>query len=583
MKKTMLLVWFAAVVATYSQAQYFQRQYSDNSGLDNGMFTKTTGAGHVMAGVNRTGLTSDYNLMVIRTNPNGGFTTASHFNKSYVITDPSGHNIQFTAGHVIEYANGTGYGVFGSFSFTNSSSPTGVSQGLAFIRLDLFGNPVIVQGYQTTVPTISVTLKGTYESKQYPSDIFVAAHVLGPGETSASYIWVMRVDINGVIVWGNIYDISTPTANFEVPEDIIESPYFPEVLIVGGLSYPGTTGDENGFCLRLNNGTGAHINVEEYVGALSERLTAINVSSDPGNTGFIMCGYTNTSNAGYAWVMKTLPTTLLMWSYLYSEGLPVEEIKPYDVVGRLNTTGHYEYYVTGKKDKSFQDAIVIKLDASGLPVNPGALFVYQTGPTFAHCGYSIDIMKSNGICMYGTWEDPFGSPVNKLSYVVKAYFNGISGCNESFKDINRTIYGVGQRGYPTILNGLMTYPLSHLATIVENDIQLCFATSIPGGSNAFQTSVKSVASDDKHILLFPNPFNAKDQFVTLQLQSQTSEPASLSITDMLGRQVYNNNYQLKAGENQLQVSLGSLGLPKGIYQVIIEKASGTEVLKLTVN
>jgi hypothetical protein len=588
MKKTILMAWFALIAATCSQAQYFQKLYNDNSSAYNGLICTSTGAGHLIAGVNQV---PDYGLMVVRTDLDGGFSSFADFNLTYVLTTTTGQTVSFTSGHVLEYSNGTGYAVMGSMYYNDPTAPSGITHALAFIRLDLSGNVMALMQYNMPVQTYSLDLKATCESSTTPTNIYATAHFVGNSE--ASYVVAMSVDVNGTLLWGRLYDFPTSRPSFATPYDIIESPYNnSELLIVGDIfymwaTYPSPIG--NGFCLTLNRGSGSVLNMQEYQDANDnlKTLAAISVSNDPLSPGFILTGYTYDYHEGKLWVLKTDANMNPLWSNLYSENHGgIEDIVGYDVVGRLNTLGDYEYYVTGRKEQILFDAIIMKIDNNGIPANPGGLFVYSTNPLISQWGNSIAVNTSgtaDGVSMYGIWEDPWGAPVTRRSYIVKAYFNGQSGCNENFTDVYEAAFPVTQRPTPVNIKSMSQSPITLKYFTTENDITLCYNKTLPGGDNTFTTSVSEINKGKDGLLLFPNPLDAKDKSLSVRMQAGDSKVASLCIVDMLGRKVFTGTYQLDKGENILQVNISDLSLNKGMYQVVIEKDSGREVVKLVIN
>jgi hypothetical protein len=593
MKKTILTACFAFIAATCTQAQYFQKLYSDNSSGYNGMTTKGIGgAGHVVGGINQVGSPAnpDVGLMVVRTDPDGAFTTPFDFNNTYVLMTGGGSIVNFNCGKVLEFAGSTGFAAMGSFNYKDPSSPTGFRYALAYIQLDPSGNVLALKQYDVpSTSTYSLTIASICESKVTPNEFFATAHFVESNE--ASHVLVLRINLSGAMIWGKMYDFPTTRQSFETPYDIIESPYGNHEIIVAGdiyypqLSYPSPIG--NGFCLTLDRSSGSVIGMQEFDGGALEKLSAINVSPDPTNPGFILTGYTYDYHTGNCWVLRTTPALTPMWSYLYSENNgKAEDFEGFDVIGRQNTLGNYEYYITGRKEQFNFDAIIMKINDVGIPANPGALFVYSNSPAISQWGNSVDMNTSgtaDGVSMYGIWEDPLVAPVPRRAYVVKAYFNGQSGCDESFVDVHERPYGVNNTFTPVSFSNMSETPiyLAYLST--DNNITLCYNLTLPGGDNTFTTSVTDPQKQKTGLLLFPNPIGSKDKNLSIRMESRRIDIANLSLQDMLGREIFTGAYQLDKGENTLQIDISNLCLNKGIYQVVIEKDGSREVIKLIVN
>jgi len=64
------------------------------------------------------------------------------------------------------------------------------------------------------------------------------------------------------------------------------------------------------------------------------------------------------------------------------------------------------------------------------------------------------------------------------------------------------------------------------------------------------------------IRISPNP--AEDQ-LTIRYQIDTDASVQLMLIDLTGRAIFQNNYQVRAGEQQIQLDLSKL--PNGVYAV----------------
>lgn len=578
MKKAILTTCLTVIMVTGTKAQYFQKLYSDNSSADNGMITRSTGPGHVMAGVNRLDLTIDFGLMVVRTDPDGSFMNPTDFNNTYMLQTANGDILRFTAGHVVEFLDGTGYGVMGSFLWDDPTATFAVQYGLAYIRLDLTGNVMAVNGYMPGFNTYSLTLASICESSVSPGDIFATAHWDVGGENAS--ILALRISQNGTLLWGNIYDLSHATcAVYETPHDIIESPYGNnEVIIVGTITVFDVSNYQAGWYLRLDQNTGGALMAQTFPG---NEFFAISVSNDPAASGFILCGHETLAGTDICCVTKTDQNLNVQWSYLYTNNWK-DNMLGYDVVGRLNTLGNYEYYITGRMHWTHCDAIVIKINDLGIPANPGALFVYSTSPLVAQWGNRIDVNTSgsgDGVSIYGVWDDPYNPPLTRRTYLIKAYFNGESGCHQSFVDISEHPNQVLLSPIGVLMAPISTLQLNLMGIHPDNNMTLCHSSSIPGGDNTVPASLDDTKTGSA-VRLFPNPVNTgKDPMLHLELPDFEG-PLQLIIYDALGREVFRKTYPNAGGGNTLQVEIGKL--EKGIYQVMIEKVSGTETLKFII-
>ena len=76
--------------------------------------------------------------------------------------------------------------------------------------------------------------------------------------------------------------------------------------------------------------------------------------------------------------------------------------------------------------------------------------------------------------------------------------------------------------------------------------------------------------------LYPNPFTSS---VELVLKSKSNSPATISIVDMTGRKVFENDYQLESGNNNIQINELET-LPSGIYFMRMESAASAVTMKM---
>ncbi|MBQ6560983.1 MAG: T9SS type A sorting domain-containing protein, partial [Paludibacteraceae bacterium] len=74
------------------------------------------------------------------------------------------------------------------------------------------------------------------------------------------------------------------------------------------------------------------------------------------------------------------------------------------------------------------------------------------------------------------------------------------------------------------------------------------------GMNQEGTSIENIESQ-KEVSLYPNPMT---EYLIISYPSETSKNITLSITDMAGRVVLFESFEVHAGENSLRVERGAL-------------------------
>lgn len=575
MKKIILIVFVLSALST--KAQYFQHLYGQDpfigSTTKTGMNTTATGAGHVFAGLHIQDLNTAmpppatnfnlYSINVVRTDADGRFTTMNDFNKTYQLTNAAGAVIRFTSGAVVEFSDGSGYGVMGTYYY----QPLPRSFGIAYIRLDAMGNVMVTQGYSVPFTGGSwIGLMGLKESTSTPGDLFATGRV---SKSDNGYMWALRIDQAGGLTWGNIYDFGPGYT--EDPKDLIESPYANELIVVGRINATPV----KAFWMVIDPNTGGVMQADEMSSffGTDEYLHSIDVSNDPVIPGFILSGVVDEK----VWVVKTDQTGGYDWSGLYQPlSRPINYMYGYDAVGRLKkgTTDNdeYEYYITGPVD---EDAYIFKLDDRGQPINPNGLFVYDIG--LEETGLDVDVNTSgtaDGVTMYAVAED--NNAPTKEMYVVKAYFNGVSGCNETFEDLDYSIAEFfPSQPIQIVTVALNPETLNLFHEDFELDIELCHNTTIPGGSNA----LKAPGNEGT---VSPNPFTNGTHYANLELEVDEPTAVTVEVYDMLGRSYYTHNFTLVKGENNLNLDIRETNMAAGMYSVRITGKSLNKNIMLMV-
>jgi len=96
--------------------------------------------------------------------------------------------------------------------------------------------------------------------------------------------------------------------------------------------------------------------------------------------------------------------------------------------------------------------------------------------------------------------------------------------------------------------------------------------SAPAGTPCVVSENEPVTTGNA-LLVFPNP--AFDQ-ITIRVHSENAGPSIITISDMAGRVVLTEKWNLQQGENQVPVSVGTIN--PGSYLINMEKSSGENLV-----
>ncbi|MGL5891449.1 MAG: T9SS type A sorting domain-containing protein [Bacteroidia bacterium] len=556
------------------QAQYFQNQ--NGTGAYDEAYDGTTvvagGQGNLIAGI--TQALGGTDLLLTRTNVNGTIGGINTFNQIYRLLAPGNIQLNAIPVKILQVASGR-ICVVGSY--TTATSP--VVPGIFTAVLSSAGAVISVRGWQTVTPAVSTAIAATSACRALATTsntVFISGYsdaTVGSPNGVRPLIMAINGSTN-TLIWGLIHDflpLNTPAKL--LPNDLVASPYQPagvaEVFIVG--TYYDGNGPDEGFTYRVNAANGNPVGTATtFDSGRNDDFAAVCVATGTGGgaNGFVITG---SSNVNGNWDAITFKTDAVgsgaSWITLqdYSNG---GDNFGTDIIERQNTFGQWFYYAAGTATNGLLGgsdmAVFLVDDVNGTAPRE---FTYGTASSERAAEISrFAAAPADGITVFGngpgtTAIDPGGE------YYVKAYYNGVSGCNEfvnppvtmqyPISRISRQISRAGTVG-ATVFSSV----LSTLSPAVNS---LCFNVVIGTGSNAriAENTENSVSSE-----LYPNPVSLTSSIINLNLNSASEQQVEIRITDMLGREVLNQTIVVTEGESLQQIQLPS-GLSAGVYNMNI--------------
>ena len=86
----------------------------------------------------------------------------------------------------------------------------------------------------------------------------------------------------------------------------------------------------------------------------------------------------------------------------------------------------------------------------------------------------------------------------------------------------------------------------------------------------------------ENIKVGPNPTLQGSITTTLFIEADKPEQVTVSVYDMLGKQIYSNAFDVKKGKNNLDIDLSSYHLKHGMYSIKINGTSTNQSRMLLV-
>ncbi len=563
MKKQLFLL-LALGFAGIANGQYFTKEYGTTATdrLTDGTAAVQGPAGHIMTGTST--FSGAIDLVLIRTDAQGLTPVVPFFRNTYRLQTPSGAVLSSTPVKVIQMPGGQIF-VAGSYSGTAATD-----RGVYTATFDAGGNVLNIKGWKTinTATTTITAVSACRAATAADPTVFVTGTVDLTPYNSTLGAGVFVISLNGntnALNWSLTYAFSG--LNGETAADIIDSPYSSEVVVAGNYN---NANDRGAFLLRLNRVNGMPIaapNIFNYA-ASNESVSAIalNPNSSIPNAGYILCGSTNQgSNLNRMWVFKVNTTcNAVLANRFISYSISTSSLSGADIITRLNTSSQYEFYASGSASSGQlgqNDMVVVKLNYT-----LGLLGEYSYGTVGTSETNEEISAQPDGLGIYGNIRIS-QLAANGDMYVVKSYFNGFTQCNY---EINPTVSSAPVLTTTTTpVQDVKDLSFPSLILTQNSNVTIfnyCNAAAVPGGSNARFAEQDETA--EVNSALFPNPVSLSNPVLNLSLKVAEEQQIEIRITDMLGREVLNQQISITEGQSVQQIQLPS-GLSAGVYNLSI--------------
>lgn len=583
MKSKLAIVCFLIQLHASKAQFYGQKIYSAT--LPGVLQTVCTSA--ATTGINSSGfLTGMYvpnggnsaTFCVRKTDASGNYTSSNDFESMYKIYYHSNCSVLYNlvdnciGVSVIESSSSSpGTEWYALAAVCNMQSGT---HFLAYCTLDQFGGPAYKGYYPFPSNTIGATKPKIIESSSTPGVFYICGgYITTP--SNVGYMYVLKVDNTGNLLWSNIYKSGT---HIEA-SDILESPYSSSEIVVVGRVVPDVNQApyfnkaDDGFFLKLSSSTGAILTYKVYGSDMlfveHQRFSTIApaYSLGGGADGYVIGGYSDSLTgvqgplAEGSWIIKLDQSGNIVWNTIVSSGL-----SPAPMSGIA--TGVFERYSPISNQYTYFSATAMGTEIKVMKLNNLGVLVAATNE-FNYTGiapsnpftYPAQLTQdANGFQVYGT---DGVTPTD--NYLVSAYFNGHSDCFENFAS------GLQAPGPSSIIAPLISISGNlTLGTCQSFDMSMgpvfpsintpCSAPSLPLGNNAKEI-ISSIHTNTELSLdyeIYPNPTEGN---ITITSKAQIEE-LEIVVYDMAGKNVYT---QIVKTENQNYTD--NLPLENGIYLI----------------
>lgn len=256
-----------------------------------------------------------------------------------------------------------------------------------------------------------------------------------------------------------------------------------------------------------------------------------------------------------------------------------------DITSRVNPfTGNAEYFLAGTAvlQNGSTEGFTIKTNPVGIPISG------QVYGNVAPDGFnSIDkvgngMVAGDGLAQFGYYNTSIPNvvpPGNTRCWLVKSYYNHVSGCNERPMVLTSQIVAIMNGPFIPIINNvnLRDSMVAQQANGLAKT--LCWANVIGTGSNLREPEANAI-NIGNDIKLFPNPIEG-DALLTLQIRSNQNNTAVVTVVDLKGAVIDQNIIELTEGVNETTIDHSQW--QQGMYFVQVQLKDELFRTKITKN
>lgn len=426
----------------------------------------------------------------------------------------------------------------------------------------------------------------TRRSTKTSTNFFTAGKTTSPG--AAGYAFIARHSASGTISWLKKFTIpcNGGLANTEITS-LVQDSASGNVVVVGNYTAIGSN-CSGAFIARFTNGGALSwlytYNSSSYTGLSFQSIRETSVPKV-----YAIAAHAISAGAGgYRPILIKVTTSgtapVINFATMYitpnpTPNFPITYQKSWDVVSRINAAGAEEFFLCGETGytSGLTDGNIIKTNSGGASIS--CRFYFGAGNQAL---YAIDKVNNtgtpgDGLAAFGRWDqyNSTGLAIGSRSWLVKSYFNMVSGCYE----ISSTPTGtsVTLPGTPLTVTLQTTYTADSLQTQNSNQLNatLCWNTTITNGSNVRLTEEgedETMISDAMmDVVVYPNPVS-DEMPATMQVTVTEASTAELVIVDVTGRVIERQQRDFIEGMNEMLLNTDQW--QTGMYLIQLSTASG---------
>jgi hypothetical protein len=537
--------------------------------------------GHLMAGYEPLHATNNYNFIINKTGPNGGYGPGSNaIRKRYTVSRTGWCNTPGGPWSAVNNCEGVTAIETNQTAYPYAVAGT-ADYGCWFATLDINGFVASMAEYPFPFPQSGNGKPLLIASTQVPNVYYIV------GKWN-DMVYTMAVNNLGTLLWQKIWQLA-PGVVFE-PKAMIEAPpmvmgFAGELVIVGHYLWPGFSNATDGFLMKLDYSNGNLNLFKGYDGTspnVEQGFTDIKFLGGKPQK-YAICGW-NMNPSHNGWLIELTSAGSIVWTTHYGPASDPFPSKVAALVARVNSSSAWEFHVASYS--SLVGLQVCKFDATGLPFSTGSNEgVNNAGFANPSSAVNIDFRSNTTTTVLTAYGDADALTPGTL-FMSRSYFNEVSGCGS-------TLTGMPYNNDPYVIISLTptlnpasmptcTQVTLHWVDVVVPVTQCGPFASVNGGSNA-RFSVTGIAEQETETMAFtafPNPANSKTT-ITFGVAHDGAH-VKLELYDGLGRLVKTlSDGKMNTGNYNSEVDLKALELESGMYVISLRvdgKTSNTKLL-----